>query len=50
VDERGDREMIDFAKDMKEMMDKWTEYRNKWIEANGNDDGFSLWFEKQLGL
>lgn len=33
---------------LKELMDKYTEYREKWISKNGTDEGFNEWFTKQV--
>lgn len=38
------------AKTFKEIMDKFNEYREKWINKFGNDYGFNEWFNIQVGL
>ncbi len=32
----------------KELMERYNEYRAKWIAAFGNADGFDAWFTKQV--
>ena len=36
------------AKTIKELMEKYNEYRAKWIAQNGNDEGFNAWFTGQV--
>ncbi len=33
---------------LKEIMDRFNEYRAKWIEKYGNDSGFNEWFTRQV--
>jgi hypothetical protein len=33
---------------LKELMEKYDEYRSKWIEMFGNDTGYNEWFTKQI--
>ena len=41
--------MVDMTcETLKEMMDKYSEYRAKWIGEYGNDQGFNEWFTKQI--
>lgn len=36
------------AKVMKEVMDKYDEYRAKWIDKHGDDKGYDAWFTQQV--
>ena len=38
----------DTVKAIEELINKWNEYRAKWIEANGTDEGFAEWFTSQV--
>jgi len=40
--------MTELQKTFKEVMDKYDEYRVKWIAQFGTDDGFDNWFTKQV--
>ena len=33
---------------LKELMEKYNEYRSKWIQENGTEEGFNQWFDTQL--
>ena len=33
---------------LKELMNKYNEYREKWITQYGNDVGFNAWFTSQV--
>jgi len=33
---------------IKELMEKYNEYRQKWIKKNKNDFGFDTWFTQQI--
>ena len=33
---------------IQELMDKWNEYRGKWIEKFGSDKGFDIYFTQQV--
>jgi hypothetical protein len=37
-----------FADDLRELMARWDEYRAKWIETYGTEEGFSEWFTQQV--
>jgi len=37
----------DEADDLRELMARWDEYRAKWIETYGTEEGFSEWFTQQ---
>ena len=34
--------------DLRELMARWDEYRAKWIETYGTEEGFSEWFTQQV--
>ncbi len=36
------------AEAIKELMDKYNEYRTKWIAFHGNDKGFNDWFSTKI--
>ena len=38
------------AETIKELMQKYDEYRAWWININGTDEGFNAWFSKQVGV
>ena len=33
---------------IRELMQRWDEYRAKWIDAHGTEEGFSDWFTAQV--
>ena len=35
---------------LEEIMDRYDEYREKWIQVNGNDEGYNKWFSTQVGI
>ena len=35
---------------IREMMKAYLDARDRWIELNGNDDGFDEWFTKQCNV
>ena len=36
------------AQIIRELMDRYNEYREKWIATFGNDEGFDPWFTDQV--
>lgn len=36
------------AEAFKELMEKFNDYRTKWISHHGSDEGFNEWFTKQV--
>ena len=41
--------MNDTAETIKELMDNYDEYRERWICRYGTDAGFNEWFSTQVG-
>ena len=39
----------EMAETIRNMMTAWCDARDKWIELNGNDNGFDKWFTAQCG-
>ena len=39
----------EMAETIRNMMTAWCDARDKWIELNGNDNGFAEWFTAQCG-
>ena len=37
----------EFCETLSELMDKWNEYRPKWIAHFGTDEGYGEWFYEQ---
>jgi flagellar biosynthesis chaperone FliJ len=33
---------------IRELMEKYNEYRTKWVAENGSDEGFDTWFTGQV--
>jgi hypothetical protein len=33
---------------IKELMEKYNEYKEKWMEVNGSDKGYNEWFTAQV--
>ena len=40
--------MMTAAETIRELMNKFNEYRAKWVATYGNDNGFNDWFTKQV--
>ena len=36
------------AKTIRELMNKYDQYRDWWMNENGSDEGFDGWFTKQI--